>query len=80
MRNRLPSVGEFVFLVDVLIVGMLTGLVVISGINPFDSALMTGVLAAPVIVFATHHVWYTRHRQEIEHERERLAARERRGF
>ena len=80
MKTRLPYFGEFLFLLAALVLGMIIAMAVIGGLSPFESDVMTIVVAAIAVVFAGHHLWYSRHRHEIEHVPERLAARERRGF
>jgi membrane protein YdbS with pleckstrin-like domain len=80
MKTRLPYLTEFVFLVAALVLGLIGAMVLIGGLSPFESGVMTGVVAAIAVIFLGHHIWYARHRDEIEHHPDRLAARERRGF
>ena len=80
MRWRLPFLGEFLFLLVALVSAMTAALVVISGINPLENTAMLVVGATSVVVLGGHHVWYARHRDEIEHDPGRLSARERRGY
>ena len=80
MRNHLPFFGDFLFVVDALVVAMTAALIVIGGINPLDSPVMVGLAVATIVIFGAHHVWYVRSRDEIEHDPQRLASRERRGF
>jgi hypothetical protein len=79
-RHTLGLLGEFVYLVDAFLFGLLAAIVVIGGINPLESAKLTGVIAATIVIAAIHHVWYVRNRSEIEHDPGRLTTRERRGF
>ena len=80
VRSALNWTAEFVFYFDLLVLGLLVAILVIGTINPLDSAALTVFLAATAILLGVHHVWYARHRYELEHDPRRLAARERRGF
>ena len=80
IRHRLEMAGEFIFLVDAILVSMIGLVLVIGGINPFDSPLLTGLLIATALIMVGHHVWYARNRNVIDHDPVRQRARERRGF
>lgn len=80
LRPGLLFLGEFLFFVDVLVIGLVLGVVALGGIDPFKSTALTALIAATVLIAGVHHVWYRRHRREIEQSHEHLAARERRGF
>jgi putative copper export protein len=75
-----PSLADFLYVTVMLVVGLLCAVVLIGGVNPFESPLLTAILGFSALAAAAHHMYYTRHRYEIEHSRTRLAARERRGF
>ena len=75
-----PSLADFLYVTVMLVVGLLCAVVLIGGINPFDSPLLTALLGLSAVASAVHHYYYSRHKYEIEHSRTRLAARERRGF
>ena len=79
-RGALAQIAEAVYIVDVVVVGMLAGIVVLAGINPFHSAALTTALLATAAVLALHHMWFVRHRDEIQHDPHSHTARDRRGF
>ena len=79
-RHRLEYFGELIFLFDLMFASLVLGIVLLGGINPFDSPLATVLLIATVVIGTAHHVWYTRNRDAIEHDPGRQHARERRGF
>ena len=71
--------GEFIF-VAAMLFGCL-GIVVVLLIGP--NALQTPgliVFATVLTIWAVHHFWYARNREEIESSQEQKAMRERRGF
>jgi hypothetical protein len=75
-----PSLAYFVYVTDMLVLGLVAAVVVVGGINPLESPLLTGVLGFSAVTAIAHHAYYARHKYEIEHDRVQLAARERRGF
>jgi hypothetical protein len=80
IRSGARWLGEFAFVMDSLLAAMLVAVVVIGRIDPLASAPMIGFVAATLVIIAVHHVWYARHRREIESGHEHQAGRERRGF
>lgn len=80
VQSGLNWLAETVFVVDVVVVGLLAGLLVLAGVNPIHSAILTTALIATAVIVLLHHVWFVRHREEIVHDRTAHAMRERRGF
>ena len=79
-RHGLGLLGELVYVVDAFAVTLLVIVVVLAGTNPFESATLSVLIGATVVIAGVHHIWYARNRQQIEHDPVRLHARERRGF
>lgn len=73
-------VGEFLYVGIALCVGLFAAVLVLSTTNPLDSPAIMGVFGAVALLGVWHHLWYRRHRVEVETSHEHHEARERRGF
>lgn len=76
----LSFLGEFVYVVDLFVIGAVIAVAVIAGITPFDSPTMTGVTIVSLTIVALHQLWYRTHKDEIDKGPRRRHDRERRGF
>lgn len=79
-HRRVASAVQFVFVLDALALGLVGSVLLLAGASPFESAGLAMALATGIVILGVHHVWYVRHRAEIEHDPQRVRARERRGF
>jgi hypothetical protein len=74
------AVGEFIYVVDALILALVAAVFVIGGLSPFESPVMTVVTLLALAVVAVHHLWWMRNRADAERAETRRRGRERRGF
>jgi hypothetical protein len=79
-RHLSGLVAEFAFIVGALFATMTAALVVVGGVNPLSSGFMIGIFVVVTFSALIHHLWYSRHRAEIEAGMEHHADRERRGY
>lgn len=80
LRDAAVWAGEFFYVIDILFASLVIAIVVLGGIDPVKSPFIGAFLLVTGISLLVHHVWYARHRTDIEQGHPRHAARERRGF
>jgi hypothetical protein len=71
---------ETAFVTDMLFVGLLAFIVILGGLNPFNSLLMTTIIALTLVIVPLHAILMRRHRDEMVDRHARQTTRERRGF
>jgi hypothetical protein len=72
--------GEFVYVVAVMFAALGAAVMVLGGFGPLRSTEGIVFFAVAGVIAGVHHLWYARHRGEIESSPEQRAMRERRGF
>ena len=80
LRAALAWLAEAAFVTDVLIVGLVAFLFVVSGRSPLGSTVMVVLAGVMLVVLAGHALWAQRHRDPEMTALARHGARERRGF
>lgn len=78
--HRGAAVGQFIYVIDALVLAAIAAVFVIGGLSPFESPVMTIVFLVSLAGVAVHHFWRVRNLEDIEHDPATRQDRERRGF
>jgi uncharacterized protein YacL len=79
-RFAMAWLTETLFVTDMLFVGLLVFIVILGGLNPFNSSFMTTLIAVTLVIVPLHAILMWRHRHEMIDAHARHTTRERRGF
>jgi hypothetical protein len=80
LRSGLAWLTETVFVTDMLLVGLLASIMILGGVNPFNSLLMTAVIVLTLVIVPLHAILIRRHGEDMVDAHARHETRERRGF
>lgn len=79
-RHLSGLLAEFAFVIGALFASMTAALVIIGGVDPLSNGFMIGIFVVVTAIALIHHLWYSRHKAEIETSLQHHAERERRGY